>query len=147
MGHMKITLLLLLAVSTLHAAIPAFPGAEGAGAMATGGRGGSVYSVTSLEKDGPGTLADAVSAPSRIIVFAISGIIDLDGKKLEITQPNSTIAGQSAPGEGICLKHGTLKINASNVIVRHIRVRRGFIEEGDAGDAVEINFKDPGYGC
>ncbi len=145
MGHMKFTLLLSLAVSTLYAAIPAFPGAEGAGAMATGGRGGSVYIVTSLEKDGPGTLADAVSAPNRIIVFAVSGIIDLDGKKLEIAQPNITIAGQTAPGEGICLKHGTLKINASNVIVRHIRVRRGFIEEGDAGDAVEINFKDPGY--
>ncbi len=142
---MRILSLLLAASSGLIAAIPAFPGAEGAGAMATGGRGGSVYIVTSLNKDGPGSLTEAVSEPNRIIVFAVSGIIDMDGKKLEIEKPNITIAGQSAHGEGICIKHGTLCINASNVIVRHLRVRCGFIEEGNAGDAVEINFKDPDY--
>jgi len=142
---MKLLLAALLVSSTLHAAIPAFPGAEGAGAQATGGRGGSVFIVTNLNKSGPGSLADAVSESNRIIVFAVSGIIDLDGDKLEIEKPNLTIAGQSAPGVGICLKHGMLRINASNVIVRHLRVRRGFIEESNAGDAVEINYKDPGY--
>ncbi len=142
---MKHLLPALLVASTACAGIPAFPMAEGAGAQATGGRGGSVYIVTSLNKDGPGSLAEAVSEPNRIIVFAVSGIIDLDGKKLDIQQPNLTIAGQSAPGEGICLKHGTLRIAACNVIVRHLRVRRGFIEEGNAGDAVELNYKDPGY--
>lgn len=104
-----------------------------------------MYIVTSLKKDGPGSLADAVSQPHRIIVFAVSGIIDLAGGKLEISRPNITIAGQTAPGEGICLSHGTLRIAASNVIVRHLRVRRGFVEEGNTGDAVEINYKDPGY--
>jgi len=142
---MKHLLAALLVSSTLHAAIPAFPGAEGAGAQATGGRGGSVFIVTNLNKSGPASLADAVSESNRIIVFAVSGIIDLDGGKLEIEKPNLTIAGQSAPGEGICLKHGTLRMNASNVIVRHLRVRRGFIEESNAGDAVEINYKYPGY--
>ncbi len=142
---MKHLLAALLVSSTLHAAIPAFPGAEGAGAQATGGRGGSVFIVTNLNKNGPGSLAEAVSESNRIIVFAVSGIIDLDGGKLEIEKPNLTIAGQSAPGEGICLKHGTLRIAAGNVIVRHLRVRRGFIEESNAGDAVEINYKDPGY--
>jgi hypothetical protein len=126
-------------------AIPAFPAAEGPGYLASGGRGGEVFVVTSLAADGPGTLADAVSQPNRIVVFDVSGIIDLHGKKLELTQPNITIAGQSAPGEGICLKHGTLRISASNIIVRHLRIRRGFIEEGNTGDSVEINPKDPGY--
>jgi hypothetical protein len=125
--------------------IPAFPGAEGAGAAATGARAGSLYTVTSLKKDGPGSLAEAVSRPDRIIVFAVSGIIDLEGKKIEITEPNLTIEGQTAPGEGICLAHGTLRVHASNVIVRHLRVRRGYIEEGNSGDAVEINPKDPSY--
>jgi hypothetical protein len=135
------------------AAVPAFPGAEGPGAGASGGRGGTVYHVTSLQADGPGSLADAVSRPNRIVVFDVSGMIDLtttkDGKasggRLRITQPNLTLAGQTAPGEGICLKGGALTVDASNVIIRHLRVRRGFVAEGDTGDAVEMNPKDPGY--
>jgi hypothetical protein len=148
---MRAILLALLAV-TARAEIPAFPGAEGAGMYATGGRGGSVYRVTNLNAEGPGSLADAVSQPNRIVVFTVSGIIDLTrtkgdrrrGGRIAVDQPNITIAGQSAPGEGICLKGGVLEISASNVIVRHLRSRRGFIAEGDAGDAFEV--KPPATG-
>ncbi|MDR3404186.1 MAG: hypothetical protein P4L99_16935 [Chthoniobacter sp.] len=126
--------------------VPAFPGAEGGGMFTSGGRGGSVYRVTNLNLDGPGSLADAVSQPNRIVVFEVSGIIDLTrgkdrkekGGKLPVTQPNITIAGQTAPGEGICLKGGALEISASNVIVRYLRSRRGFVRDTDTGDAIEV---------
>jgi hypothetical protein len=130
--------------------IPSFPGAEGAGAYASGGRGGTVFHVTNVNADGPGSLADAISAPNRIIVFDVSGTIDLaaGAKKrkrgLTIAQPNITIAGQTAPGEGICIKGGALHVTAGNIIVRYIRIRRGFNVVGDMGDAVDIkgDFQD-----
>ena len=116
----------------------AFPGVAGAGASATGGRGGAVVHVTNLKPDGPGSLADAVSQSNRIVVFDVSGIIDLSaartgkketkkaGGKIAITQPNITIAGQTAPGDGITLKDFTFQIkSATNVIVRYLRVRLG----------------------
>src|SRR5436189_1080677 len=124
--------------------ILAFPGAEGAAAYATGGRGGSVYRVTNLNADGPGSLADAVSQPNRIVVFAVSGTIDLTRTKgkhsgsIQIAQPNITIAGQSSPGEGICIRGGGIHVAAGNVIVRYMRVRRGFIASGNSGDSVTI---------
>jgi hypothetical protein len=133
--------------------IPAFPGALGAGMHATGGRGGQVVVVINLNADGPGSLADAVSQPNRIVVFAVSGIIDLTkvgkpGKEkpghISISQPNITLAGQTAPGEGICLKGGPLQIHANNVIVRYLRSRRGWNFEGDMGDSIE--FKAPTIG-
>ncbi len=133
------------------AATPAFPGAEGAGASTTGGRGGTIVHVTNLNAAGPGSLADAVSQSNRIVVFDVSGIIDLTGGgkkevkegkikggKIILDQPNITLAGQTAPGEGICLKGGTLQISAGNVIVRHLRSRRGWNREGDTGDAIEV---------
>src|ERR1044071_3762735 len=125
----------------------ACPEAQGAGAHAVGGRFGSVYRVTNLNASGPGSLADAVSQPNRIVVFEVSGIIDLaankrgKGGRLDINQPNITIAGQTAPGEGICLKNGMLAISASDVIVRYIRSRRGFIAAGDSGDSIEFKPK------
>jgi len=135
----------------LHAAetnsIPAFPGAQGAGMYTVGGRFGSVYRVTNLHADGPGSLADAVSEPNRIIVFTVSGIIDLaggkkaKGGKILLEEPNITIAGQTAPGEGICLKGGALQIEAGEIIVRYLRSRRGFVAVGDQGDAVDIKPK------
>jgi hypothetical protein len=130
--------------------IPAFPGVSGAGQFATGGRGGTVVHVTNLKADGPGSLADAVSGPDRIVVFDVSGIIDLgkahaekkDGKKaggkISIEGPNITIAGQTAPGEGICLKGGALQVEADNVIVRYLRSRRGWLREGDMGDCIDV---------
>jgi hypothetical protein len=93
--------------------------------FATGGRGGKVYRVTNLNASGPGSLAGAVSQPNRITVFSVSGTIDLSrgrpdkGGKIQIRQPNITIAGQTAPGEGICIKNGSVQVLASNVIVRH----------------------------
>ena len=142
----------LLPAADTH--IPAFPGAQGAGMYASGGRGGEVVIVTNLNANGPGSLADALSKPDRIVVFAVSGIIDLTkagkpGKEklgqIEISYPNITIAGQTAPGEGICLKGGPLQIHADNVIVRHLRSRRGWKFEGDTGDSIEFKARtDPG---
>ena len=103
----------------------AFPGAEGAGRYAAGGRGGAVYVVTSLGDAGPGTLREAVEARGpRTVVFAVDGTIRL-AKPLRITQPNITIAGQSAPGGGITLRDHPLEIDADDVVIRYIRSRLG----------------------
>jgi hypothetical protein len=107
-------------------AVPAFPGAEGFGAAeTTGGRGGDVYFVTNPNDDGPGSLRDAVRVGNRTVLFRVSGTIELKSR-LEIAVPNITIAGQSAPGDGIALRGRELFIkNTENVIVRFLRVRPG----------------------
>ncbi len=103
----------------------AFPGAEGAGRFAVGGRGGKVFVVTSLADAGPGTLREAVEAKGpRIVVFAVDGTIRL-ARPLRITQPNITIAGQSAPGGGITLRDYPLEVEADDVVIRFIRSRLG----------------------
>src|SRR5579862_6333042 len=138
------TLGLALLIASDDARLPAFPGAEGAGAYATGGRGGSVYRVTNLNAEGPGSLADAVSRPNRIVVFTVSGIIDITRKEgkhagsIKIMQPNITIEGQSAPGEGICIRGGSIHVGAGNVIIRYLRVRRGYVTKGSSGDSIDI---------
>lgn len=101
----------------------AFPGAEGYGAYASGGRGGTVVHVTNLNDSGAGSLADAVSKPNRIVVFDVGGVIDITKSNLTIAS-NITIAGQTAPGEGITLYGGrVIASGKSNIIIRYIRMR------------------------
>ena len=116
--------------------LPAFPGAEGFGAFSQGGRGGRVYHVTTLEDGGAGSLREAVEAQGpRIVVFDVGGTIRLK-KDLTITNPFITIAGQTAPGDGICLRDATLGIYADQVVIRYLRQRLG--DQGKAGDAIGI---------
>lgn len=105
--------------------IPAFPGAEGAGAASLGGRGGTVYKVTTLADSGPGSLRAAVEAEGpRTVVFDVGGTIRLE-TPLHIRNPRITIAGQTAPGGGIALRDQPLIVEADDVILRHLRVRLG----------------------
>jgi pectate lyase len=120
-------------------AIPAFPGAWGGGMFATGGRGGRVIVVTNLNDRGPGSLRAALEAEgARIVVFRVAGTIYLESN-LAINHPNITIAGQSAPGDGICIAHHSLNINTHNVIIRHLRARRGRPEGGQGSDNIGGN--------
>jgi hypothetical protein len=102
----------------------AFPGAEGFGKYTTGGRGGRIMIVTNLNDDGPGSFREAAEKNvPRIIVFAVSGTIHLNSK-LNI-KSNATIAGQTAPGEGICLADHPVSLSGDNIIVRYLRFRMG----------------------
>jgi pectate lyase len=121
----------------LLAQLAAFPGAEGFGSFATGGRGGRVIEVTNTNDSGPGSLRAACEAKgSRTVVFRVSGTIDLK-TPIEITEPYLTIAGQTAPGDGICLKRSQFEVYTHNVIVRFLRSRPGNIS-GQEMDAMGI---------
>jgi len=110
----------------------AFPSAEGYGKYATGGRGGKVYEVTNLNDSGEGSLRAALEAQGpRTVVFRVAGTIE---GKYGIKNGNITIAGQTAPGDGICIK-GSLGIGADDVIIRYIRVRQN-TAANPGGDAI-----------
>lgn len=108
------------------AKIPAFPGAEGGGQFSFGGRGGKVITVTSLEDRGPGTLREACeeTVGPRIVVFNVAGIIRIK-TPIIVEAPYLTIAGQTAPGDGVCLAGESFWVNTHDVVVRHMRFRRG----------------------
>lgn len=122
-----------------QAKILAFPEAEGGGKFTFGGRGGKVYVVTSLEDNGPGSLREACEKGGpRIIVFNVSGIIRLK-TPLIIRAPYVTIAGQSAPGDGVCVAGESVWINTHDVLIRHMRFRRGETYVGRRDDAIGGN--------
>jgi autotransporter-associated beta strand protein len=125
-----LVLVLSFSIQPAHAQTLAFPGAEGFGKYATGGRYGSVYHVTNLNNSGSGSLRDAVSAPNRIVVFDVAGVIKITSRM--VVSANIYIAGQTAPGEGITVYgNGWSFTGASNTICRYMRIRMGIV--GDDG--------------
>lgn len=117
----------------------AFPGAEGFGAFSVGGRGGRVIMVTNLYDSGPGSFRTACEAAGpRIVVFRVSGIIELQNP-IDIREPFITIAGQSAPGGGICLKNCRFMImETHDVTVRHLRFRKGDLTRHVSSDVLDV---------
>ncbi len=126
--------------------ILAFPGAEGYGRFARGGRGGDVYHVTNINDSGPGSFRDGIESAKgpRTIVFEVSGTIELKSP-IRIGNNGLTIAGQTAPGDGITFKDNKLGFSkCSDVIVRYIRVRLGDRDnkQGKSPDAVSVDDCD-----
>ena len=122
--------LILSTITTLAQELPAFPGAEGFGSKTPGGRGGRIIEVTTLEASGPGSLREACQAEGpRIIIFRVGGTIKLK-KWITIGKPFITIAGQTAPGDGVCLRGAGLNIATHDVVVRGLRIRVGDARDG-----------------
>lgn len=122
-----------------QADIPAFPGAQGGGMYSFGGRGGKVFVVTHLEDRGPGSFREALEAGGpRIVIFNVAGIIQLK-ERIRIRAPYITISGSTAPGEGVCIAGDTVEIDTHDVIIRHMRFRRGSTWVGDRNDSLGGN--------
>jgi hypothetical protein len=142
------SLLICVAAGTTGAsgALPVIPGAAGFGIETPAGRGGEIHRVTNLNDSGNGSLRACVEASGpRICIFDVSGSIRLESN-LKISNPNLTIAGQTAPAPGILLRGATVEINASDVLVQHLAVRVGDDPDGplpDARDALKIVGKKP----
>jgi pectate lyase len=118
----------------------AFPGAAGWAATTPGGRGGKVLRVTTLAASGPGSFTAAVHTPGpRIIVFEVGGVIDLGARRVVITEPFLTIAGQTAPSPGITFIRQEFQVATHDVVIRHIRVRTG-----EAGHAKRSGWEADG---
>ena len=130
--------------------VPSFPGAEGWGAQSVGGRGGQIIEVTNLNDAGSGSLRacvegsefpeDYAGPTNRICVFRVAGIIKLKSE-LQIRRPYITIAGQTAPGDGITLQGGGIRILTHNVIIRYIHWRSetlGFVQFWQGGDTHDV---------
>ncbi|MBZ4188062.1 polysaccharide lyase [Niabella beijingensis] len=122
-----------------HSDIPAFPGAEGGGKFVRGGRGGKVIVVSNLNDNGPGSFRWACEqGGARVVVFNVAGIIRLKSPVI-VRAPYITIAGQTAPGDGICIAGETVWINTHDVIIRYMRFRRGETWVGRRDDAIGGN--------
>jgi hypothetical protein len=132
MRKILIGAVLLMLSGVLYAQQFAFPTAEGYGKYTKGGRGGDVYLVTNLNDSGPGSLRGAIEASGpRTVVFRGSGTITLN-KALDIHNPNITIAGQTAPGDGITIRRYPIIVRTNQAIIRHLLVRFG--DESDRDD-------------
>ncbi len=121
----SLALCLMAAPAAARSELPAFPGAEGFGASTPGGRAGRVVLVTSLADSGPGSFREAVAAKGpRTVVFRVGGLVTLRSSVV-IREPFLTIAGQTAPGDGVCFRGHTVEIRTHDVVVRHLRFRPG----------------------
>ncbi len=133
-----IPIVIFLSATFAQAQQLAFPGAEGYGRFALGGRGGKVLFVTNLNDKGPDSFRAAIEVQGpRIVVFKVSGTIKLESS-LRIKHPRITIAGQTAPGDGICLRKYPLIISADDAVVRFIRVRLGD-EADNKVDGIDVS--------
>lgn len=129
--------LALVALAAEAVGPAAFPGAEGFGTHTPGGRGGRVIEVTNLDDAGPGSFRAACEAEGpRIVVFRVAGIIDLE-KAIVVRNPYITIAGQTAPGEGICLRGRIFDVSTHDAVVRFLRCRAGDVA-GKEIDAINV---------
>ncbi len=129
----------IISTEPIYSQLPNFSQAEGFGSTTPGGRGGKVIKVTNLNDRGSGSLRNALNDTiPRIIVFTTGGIINLETPLL-IKNPFVTIAGQTAPGGGICIRGNGIKINTHDVVIRHLRIRPGDINFGKLNNWSDVD--------